>query len=215
MAVLAPATTKPILPIETTEQAESEVSKIFNRLKATHLGWRANIKTQSEYDNARREWLRLLIEHRLTAQEIERGLKIADTDKNPYLPSFGQFLEWCRTLDYHALGLPTKDEVHRRLNAFSAVAKYHEWDFDYRSPAEYWLLRTLWERYSQKPISEFEKAIEPLLYEAAEKVKSGFAFPAIPKRIEKKSTPTDWASVQRNVANLRRLLQGGPANGTV
>lgn len=215
MAVLTTMTTQKALPIETIEQAECEVSKIFNRLKATHLGWRANIKTQAEYDNARREWLRLLVEHRLTAQEIERGLKVADTDKNPYLPSFGQFLEWCRTFDYHALGLPTKEEVYRRLNAFFAVARDCEWNFNYRSPAEYWLLRTLWEKYSHKPSSELEKAIEPLLNEAAKKVKAGFEFPAIPKRIEKKSTPTDWALLQRNVENLRRVLQGKQANGTV
>ncbi len=86
MGILATTTQNQVLPVEIVEQAEVETTKIFNRLKATHLGWRANIKSQAEYDNARREWVRLLIENRLTPKEVERGLKIADTDKI-YLPS--------------------------------------------------------------------------------------------------------------------------------
>ena len=125
------------LPAEFVERAESEVNRIFNVLKGSHLGWRANIKTQAEYDNARREWLRLLLKHRLTATEIEQGLAVADMDKSPYLPSFGQFYDWCKTVNYESLGLPSLEQLLKRLNHFAAYGFEDADKFSFKNDAEY------------------------------------------------------------------------------
>ncbi|AGI32295.1 TPA: replication protein [Mannheimia haemolytica] len=194
MGILATTTQNQVLPVEIVEQAEVETTKIFNRLKATHLGWRANIKSQAEYDNARREWVRLLIENRLTPKEVERGLKIADTDKNPYLPSFGQFLEWCKSIDYAELGLPDMDQFLKRLNHFSAFGFTEIDNFKFRSNAEYWLLTDLYERNRKHSWKDetLRNQAEKALVEMAKRIMSGEQIPP-PKPVieEKKKVPID------------------------
>ena len=188
MLITQPQQAKQI-PAEFVEQAELEVTRIFNALKGSHLGWRANIKTQAEYDNARREWLRLLLKHRLTADEIAQGLEMAELDKNPYLPSFGQFFEWCKTINYERLGLPSVDELLKRLNLFSAFGFDGITQFKFKNDAEYWLLTGLYQqnkKYGWKEETLRKQASEALA-QMAKQVKAG----TVPKRtatIEKPKT---------------------------
>ena len=188
MLITQPQQAKQV-PAEFVEQAELEVTRIFNALKGSHLGWRANIKTQAEYDNARREWLRLLLKHRLTADEIAQGLEMAELDKNPYLPSFGQFFEWCKTVNYERLGLPSVDELLKRLNLFSAFGFDGVTQFKFKNDAEYWLLTELYQqnkKYGWKEETLRKQASEALA-QMAKQVKAG----TVPKRtatIEKPKT---------------------------
>ena len=167
------------LPAEFVERAEGEVNRIFNVLKGSHLGWRANIKTQAEYDNARREWLRLLLKHRLTATEIEQGLAVAEMDKSPYLPSFGQFYDWCKTVNYESLGLPSLEQLLKRLNHFSAYGLEEADKFSFKSDAEYWLLTDLYQRNRQYVWKEetLRNQAEQALLKMAKRIQSGETLP--------------------------------------
>ena len=188
MLITQPQQAKQV-PAEFVEQAEIEVTRIFNALKGSHLGWRANIKTQAEYDNARREWLRLLLKHRLTADEIAQGLEMAELDKNPYLPSFGQFYEWCKTLNHARLGLPTVEQLLKRLNRFFSFGFEEISKFEFKNDAEYWLLTGLYQqnkKYGWKEETLRKQATEALA-QMAKQVKAG----TVPKRtvtIEKPKT---------------------------
>ena len=179
MLITQPQQAKQV-PAEFVEQAELEVTRIFNALKGSHLGWRANIKTQAEYDNARREWLRLLLKHRLTADEIAQGLEMAELDKNPYLPSFGQFFEWCKTVNYERLGLPSVDELLKRLNLFSAFGFDGITQFKFKNDAEYWLLADLYQRNRKNNWKDeaLRKQAEEAIAQMAKQVKAG----TVPKR---------------------------------
>lgn len=188
MLITQPQQAKQV-PAEFVEQAELEVTRIFNALKGSHLGWRANIKTQAEYDNARREWLRLLLKHRLTADEIAQGLEMAELDKNPYLPSFGQFFEWCKTVNYERLGLPSVDELLKRLNLFSAFGFDGVTQFKFKNDAEYWLLTGLYQQNKKHGWKDetLRKQASEALAQMAKQVKAG----TMPKRtvtIEKPKT---------------------------
>lgn len=179
MLITQPQQAKQV-PAEFVERAELEVTRIFNALKGSHLGWRANIKTQAEYDNARREWLRLLLKHRLTADEIAQGLEMAELDKNPYLPSFGQFFEWCKTVNYERLGLPSVDELLKRLNLFSAFGFDGITQFKFKNDAEYWLLTDLYQRNRKNNWKDetLRKQATEALAQMAKQVKAG----TVPKR---------------------------------
>lgn len=206
MGILATTTKNQVLPIEIVDKAEAETTKIFNRLKATHLGWRANIKSQAEYDNARREWVRLLLEHRLTPKEVERGLRVADTDKNPYLPSFGQFLEWCKTIDYHELGLPDVDHLLKRLNRFFGFGFLGIQDFKFESNAEYWLLTDLYERNQkyQWKAETLRNQAEKALAAMAKRIVSGEQIPPPAPTIEKKTREPLDPRIQRMLDEKNR-----------
>ena len=175
------------LPAELVEQAESEVTRIFNTLKGSHLGWRANIKTQAEYDNARREWLRLLLKHRLTVAEIEQGLAVAEMDKSPYLPSFGQFYDWCKTINYESLGLPSLEQLLKRLNHFSAYGLEEADKFSFKSDAEYWLITDLYRRERRYLWQEstLRSQAEQALLAMAKRIQAGENIPERAKAIEK------------------------------
>ena len=175
------------LPAELVEQAESEVTRIFNTLKGSHLGWRANIKTQAEYDNARREWLRLLLKHRLTVAEIEQGLAVAEMDKSPYLPSFGQFYDWCKTINYESLGLPSLEQLLKRLNHFACYGLEEADKFSFKNDAEYWLITDLYRRERRYLWQEstLRSQAEQALLAMAKRIQAGENIPERAKAIEK------------------------------
>lgn len=175
------------LPAELVEQAESEVNRIFNTLKGSHLGWRANIKTQAEYDNARREWLRLLLKHRLTVAEIEQGLAVAEMDKSPYLPSFGQFYDWCKTINYESLGLPSLEQLLKRLNHFASYGLEEADKFSFKNDAEYWLITDLYRRERRYLWQEstLRSQAEQALLAMAKRIQAGENIPERAKAIEK------------------------------
>lgn len=175
------------LPAELVEQAESEVTRIFNTLKGSHLGWRANIKTQAEYDNARREWLRLLLKHRLTVAEIEQGLAVAEMDKSPYLPSFGQFYDWCKTINYESLGLPSLEQLLKRLNHFAFYGLEEADKFSFKNDAEYWLITDLYRRERRYLWQEstLRSQAEQALLAMAKRIQAGENIPERAKAIEK------------------------------
>lgn len=200
------------LPAEFVERAEGEVNRIFNVLKGSHLGWRANIKTQAEYDNARREWLRLLLKHRLTATEIEQGLAMAEMDKSPYLPSFGQFYEWCKTINYEALGLPTLEQLLKRLNHFACFGMDYADKYKFKSDAEYWLITDLYcreQRYLWQE-STLKNQAQLALDSMAKRILSGEQIPPRAMAIEK---PKEYIPAHPLVeARLRELREQGEQN---
>lgn len=207
MLITQPQQAKQV-PAEFVEQAEIEVTRIFNALKGSHLGWRANIKTQAEYDNARREWLKLLLKHRLTADEIAQGLEMAELDKNPYLPSFGQFFEWCKTVNYERLGLPTIDELLKRLNLFSAFGFDGITQFKFKNDAEYWLLTDLYQRNRKNNWKNetLRKQAEEAIAQMAKQVKDGI----VPKRTATIEKPKTYVPAHPLVeARMRRESLNG------
>jgi len=200
------------LPAEFVERAESEVNRIFNVLKGSHLGWRANIKTQAEYDNARREWLRLLLKHRLTATEIEQGLAVAEMDKSPYLPSFGQFYDWCKTVNYESLGLPSLEQLLKRLNHFAAYGFEDADKFSFKNDAEYWLITDLYRRERRYLWQEstLRSQAEQALLKMAKRIQAGENIPERAKAIEK---PKEYIPAHPLVeARLRELKERGEQN---
>ncbi|WP_281773429.1 replication protein P [Haemophilus parahaemolyticus] len=200
------------LPAEFVERAESEVNRIFNVLKGSHLGWRANIKTQAEYDNARREWLRLLLKHRLTATEIEQGLAVAEMDKSPYLPSFGQFYDWCKTVNYESLGLPSLEQLLKRLNHFAAYGFEDADKFSFKNDAEYWLITDLYRRERRYLWQEstLRSQAEQALLKMAKRIQAGENIPERAKAIEK---PKEYIPAHPLVeARLRELREQGEQN---
>lgn len=213
MSVLAVQQAEKQLPVEMVERVENDVTRIFNVLKGSHLGWRANIKSQAEYDNARREWLRLLLKHRLTATEIEQGLAMAEMDKSPYLPSFGQFYEWCKTVNYERLGLPTLEQLLKRLNHFGCFGMEEADKFSFKSDAEYWLITDLYcqERRYLWQESTLRNQAQSALEGMAKRLQAGEKIPERAMAIEK---PKAYISAHPLVeARLKALRERRERNG--
>jgi hypothetical protein len=71
-----------------------------------------SIKDPEIESQARQEWLKGLIENGITSDtQINSGLAKARAHNSPFLPSVGQFIEWCKTAAQDVAGLPSESEA--------------------------------------------------------------------------------------------------------
>ena len=120
-----------------------------------------------------------------TFEQVKRGMAAARAKTNGYLPSVGEFISWCNSYNNHELGLPTQDELEARLQKYFGYAKEPH-NFKFRSKAEYYLLKTIYDGYSKKKWEDCQKAMPKILAEVVEKARTGFEFPQIPELLEQK-----------------------------
>ncbi len=70
------------------------------------------IKDSEIESQARIEWLRGLIENGInTDKQISAGLAKCRAHNSPFLPSIGQFVEWCKVSLQDSIGLPSESEA--------------------------------------------------------------------------------------------------------
>lgn len=85
---------------------------MFRSLKAIFPAWATAIKDPEIEAQARKEWLKGLIENGIASdQQINAGLAKARAHNSPFLPSIGQFVDWCKTAAQDNAGLPSESEA--------------------------------------------------------------------------------------------------------
>ena len=92
-----------------------------------------------------------------TFDQVKRGMAAARAKTNGYLPSVGEFISWCNNYDNHELGLPTLEELSSRLQKYFGYAKEPH-NFKFRSRAEYYLLKTIYDGYGVPTDSRVTRA---------------------------------------------------------
>ncbi|OOH91889.1 hypothetical protein BMT54_01840 [Pasteurellaceae bacterium 15-036681] len=117
------------------------MDKLFQRLTLIFPAWRTALPTDESVAEFKAFWLEELINAKIRNWKlIARGLERCKQSKNPFLPSIGQFIEWCKAVDYHELGLPDEDELLRKIYAFMPFGMENVNEFKFGSNAEYWLI---------------------------------------------------------------------------
>lgn len=189
------------------DQARHMIDRIFENLTAscpillTVSGEQLEILKQ--------QWILGFAENGIkTFEQVKRGMVAVRAKANGYLPSVGEFVAWCNEVDYHALGLPTAEELEPRLKRFMSYAKFEAHKFEYLSRAEYYLLKTLYDNYSKKKWEDCQKAIPKVLADVAGKVRSNFDFPAIPTLIEEKPKIIRQEVTRTGIALCKAILRG-------
>lgn len=140
-----------------------------------------------------------------TFDQVKRGMAAARAKTNGYLPSVGEFISWCNNYDNHELGLPTLEELESRLQKYFGYAK-EPYNFPFRSRAEYYLLKTIYDGYGKKKWEDCQKAMPKILAEVAEKVKTGFEFPEIPELLEQKPKVISPEVSRNGVAKIKEIM---------
>lgn len=89
--------TKEIAKVNSSIESEKVLNIVINSLRGIFPSWRNAIKTQVELDNLKKEWLTAFIANKInTDAKINKGLSIARKSTSPFIPSLGQFIEWCK-----------------------------------------------------------------------------------------------------------------------
>lgn len=140
-----------------------------------------------------------------TFEQVKRGMAAARAKANGYLPSVGEFISWCNSYDNHELGLPTQDELEARLQKYFGYAKEPH-NFKFRSRAEYYLLKTIYDGYGKKKWEDCQKAMPKILVEVVEKARTGFEFPQIPELLEQKQKVIPPEVSKNGVAKIKEIM---------
>lgn len=159
------------------QQAANIVNGLFKSLFAAKTGWRAsfNTKDPAEMEQAinllKKTWIKAFAENGInTPEQLSCGMKQVRKDPSQFLPSVGQFIEWCKPSpeDY---GLPGEHAAW-----FEVCANSHRiLDYKWSHPAVYQAGRqTDWTQIrsmSNKP--EVKKAFMKAYEEVCKRVMAG------------------------------------------
>lgn len=140
-----------------------------------------------------------------TFEQVKRGMAAARAKTNGYLPSVGEFISWCNSYDNHELGLPTQEELEARLQKYFGYAKEPH-NFKFRSRAEYYLLKTIYDGYGKKKWEDCQRAMPKILAEVVDKARTGFEFPQIPELLEQKPKVIPPEVSKNGVAKIKEIM---------
>ncbi|HHR6458280.1 TPA: replication protein P [Providencia alcalifaciens] len=207
-ALQAMATHAPPQQKQAVKQQVAQVfNELFRQLKATFPAAIANFKEQSDLDEFKRQWTIAFIENGIrTLEQINIGMKIARQQTNPFLPSPGQFVQWCKQGDYTALGLPTDDELFDIFKEYCSVRGWRR--FNWQSNACYWMVTKIYTEMRNRNLSDSEvrKLCSSELKTMANRIKSGEKIPEPVQMIEQKHIPTTKEKSLHNLAAIRERL---------
>lgn len=192
----------------TTKQAPVIAEKLIDRVFEQLIASCPTLLTvqPEQLKILKQQWILGFAENGIkTFEQVKRGMAAARAKTNGYLPSVGEFISWCNSYDNHELGLPTQDELEARLQKYFGYAKEPH-NFKFRSRAEYYLLKTIYDGYGKKKWEDCQKAMPKILSEVVEKVKTGFEFPQIPELLEQKPKVIPPEVSKNGVAKIKEIM---------
>lgn len=192
----------------TTKQAPVIAEKLIDRVFEQLIASCPTLLTvqPEQLKILKQQWILGFAENGIkTFEQVKRGMAAARAKSNGYLPSVGEFISWCNSYDNHELGLPTQDELEARLQKYFGYAKEPH-NFKFRSRAEYYLLKTIYDGYGKKKWEDCQKAMPKILAEVVDKARTGFEFPQIPEMLEQKPKVIPPEVSKKGVAKIKEIM---------
>jgi hypothetical protein len=160
------------------------VNHLFKILKSIYPAYKYSWATDEDFLIAKREWTRALADEGIrNVSQIRLGIAKARRCKNPYVPSVGQFISWCKQSSAD-MGLVSVEEGFRIASMNSHPCASHIWPDGVSYEA--------WRRtgpYNMR--SKPEKDVFPIF-------KKNYENPIKAKASKK--------TADKNLANIRRIL---------
>lgn len=98
------------------------VNSLFTELKAIHPAWRAAWPSDQMENTAKRSWTKAFTASGMCSiEQIRYGIDRCRASGSPFMPSVGQFLDWCRPSPEN-MGLPSVDRAYLQACAASHPA---------------------------------------------------------------------------------------------
>lgn len=204
-------------PVERKAHVINEIEKQFNQifrdLKAVFPAMTTIIKTQSDLDTFKKQWLLSFAENGITTlKQFEAGMSKARQQTNPFVPSPGQFISWCQEGTAQEFGLPTAQQVMEEFRIYGAEIGFScqtAEEFPWSHPVMYWIVTDLRRHMRQYNQSEFEveKRAESLINKWAKKLSKGETVPEIRVQIENKAATPHLSSFQCDHPVIKKYRQ--------
>ena len=117
---------------EGRRQMANAINELFKELRLIRSAWRQAWPDKETYQAAKVQWMQAFLDEGIRTQgQIEFGMVKARKQVSDFIPSPGQFVEWCRPTP-EMLGLPPLVVAHREAcrNAHPSMAGQATWSHD-------------------------------------------------------------------------------------
>ena len=193
-----------------SRHAAQVVNDVFAELQVVFPAWKFAFPTPATVTQAKKSWSKAFIEQGIiTKAQLDVGFVKARQWGKPFLPSIGQFCDWCKPT-LADFGLP--EPVQAFAEASNKVRFANELNWSH--PAVYLAAIDVgrWS-FSNLKASDVLKLFERSYAITAKRVTNGEDLTAeIPKVLPPKvNVPTSLIKSQSNVAGLRAQLKRGSA----
>ncbi|MDE9479605.1 DNA replication protein [Xenorhabdus bovienii] len=190
------------------DEAERLVDVLFKNLKSVFPAAISTIfKDSSDEVAAKRQWIAAFAENGIrTKEQLSAGMRYARASENPFWPSPGQFVQWCKQGEAIAMGLPTEEDLY---GMFRDYCNHRDWrDIEWQSNACYWMVTKIYSDMIRQNLtdSEVRKLCVRELRAMTKRIQAGEKIPEPVVQIEKKHTPTDHYRALENIKDLKKML---------
>ncbi len=178
------------------EQSYNVINSLFAKLAGIFPAFSKAWPTAVEFESAKKNWLLALVENDInTLAKLQIGLKKARALGRPWVPSIGEFIEWCkpRLEDY---GMPELFEAYKE-----ACRNAH--DVKYNYPCN-WSHQAVYHAAIETGIYELEKkfdAFKVYYQRACQTVFDGGTLKDLPKLIPNMPEEKKCPIIARNALN--------------
>lgn len=186
------------------------VNQLFVQMRAIFPAWKNSFPDEKSYREAKRQWLETLVNEGITTiDQLQNGLDRAKKSTKPFWPSLGEFVGWCKTINFEALNLPDEEQLYRRVQAFMGCGMENLHEFKFRSAAEYWLITDLYCRnrtgeWSDKTLKEeLAKALRKMADRILRQEKIPEPKIALPETVQKRMSQEEiadrWTALRKQL----------------
>lgn len=199
-----------------SSNATKLLDRMFLRLKSLFPAWKQAFENLEDYNNAKQVWFEELLKADvMTPEQLKQGLDCAAKSTSPFFPSVGQFIAWCQEGVLQAQGIPTLDELLKRINQYASFHGFdHQHEFQFQSDVEYDLVFGLYCQNQQRQwtVDELRKEANKALKATAEKIAQGTYRPrprqALPAKVSFIAPEQQQKINQSGVAYCKAVLRG-------
>lgn len=189
-------------------------NEVFKALRQIFPAPMANIKTADDLDMLRRQWVMAFAENGINHMgQIEAGLAMARKTASPFLPSPGQFIEWCQQGNSQHAGLPTAEQLYSEFLTYCKRRGDYESaeDYPWKSAALYWLVTDIFDAMRRYRLTDEEvrKKSESLLSKMEKRLGRGDVIPAPVKRIAPPRHPSGPTPAELLYAKNQQRKEAG------
>ena len=199
-----PAQPKPLI-----DPASAQVvNALFAELKAIHPAWRSAWPNVESENNAKRSWTKAFTSAGMCSiEQIRYGIERCRANGNPFMPSVGEFLNWCRPTPEN-MGLPSVERAYLQACAASHPAadssRLHPAVWHAACEAGLYLL-------ARQPESKSRPVFERAYALTIEMIIRGEPLREIPKALPPAPTlPRNFEAGNAALANLKKRVGANP-----
>ncbi len=107
------------------------IDRLFRAISSSKPAWRTQFESEEHIKAAMAYWEKVLGEEGVDSMELlKRGLDELNRDPSPFLPSIGQFIQWCKGTDSQKF----YKEFLKAINTSKDRLKWEDF-----SPRVYWI----------------------------------------------------------------------------